>query len=95
MCASSVKRRVELVLGKSEVFKFKNRVKRISVTNPKVVEAFLAKEDEFREVAQELQSETEKRLPGQAAINRQKAFEDWKAKVCNFVGLADQRRERR
>lgn len=40
--ASSVKRSVELVLGKSEVFKFKNRVKRISVTNPKVVEALAA-----------------------------------------------------
>ena len=37
--ASSVKRKVDLHLGKSEVFKFKSRVKRISVTNPKVVEA--------------------------------------------------------
>jgi len=40
--ASSVKRKVDLHLGKSEVFKFKSRVKRISVTNPKVVEALAA-----------------------------------------------------
>jgi pilus assembly protein CpaC len=40
--AASVKRSVEILLGKSEVFRFKNRVKRISVANPKVVEAMAA-----------------------------------------------------
>ncbi len=40
--ASSIKRSIDLVLGKSEVFRFKNKVKRIVVTDPKVVEALAA-----------------------------------------------------
>lgn len=40
--ASITKRKVDLALGRSEVFRFKNRVKRITVSNPKVVEAMAA-----------------------------------------------------